>query len=60
MRQLVNQAARRKKIKARLSVDEVVSQVRRGQTARRRLAERTLGGVGRRRRASRGPLSVQE
>ena len=53
LRQLVNQAARRKKIKARLSVDEVVSQVRRGQTARRRLAERTLGGVGRRRRASR-------
>ena len=55
LRQLVKQAAttRRKKIKARLSVDEVVSQVRRGQTARRRLAERTLGGVGRRRRASR-------
>jgi len=53
LRQLVNQAARRKKIKARLSVDEVVSQVRRGQTARRRLAERTLGGVGRRRQASR-------
>ena len=53
LRQLVNQAARRKKIKARLSVDEVVSQVRKGQTARRRLAERTLGGVGRRRQASR-------
>ena len=53
LRELVKQAARRKKISARLSVDEVVSQVRRGQTARRRLAERTLGGVGKRRQASR-------
>ena len=52
LRQLVK-AAGKKQLKARVNVDEVVSQVRKGQTARRRLAERTLGGVGRRRRASR-------
>ena len=51
LRQLVKQAAGKKKISARLSVDEVVSQVKKGQTARKRLAERTAGDVARRRQS---------